>query len=78
MSIEHIIPQKINTTKTEGGHWHNVLSNGSFDYLSSIHKIGNLTLSTKKMNSEMRNNIFAVKKTEFAKSTLQINKNYQF
>ncbi|MCK6605890.1 MAG: DUF262 domain-containing HNH endonuclease family protein [Ignavibacteriaceae bacterium] len=75
--LEHIIPQKIKSQKSkqEFGDWETYLGINSIkEHEKYVHTIGNLTLIAQVLNIKASNNPFLVKKKEYKKSILQLNK----
>lgn len=75
LSIEHIMPQTLNAA------WRSELGNVYGDeniediHSATVHTLGNLTLTG--YNSEMSNKIFKLKKEEFSKSGLALNRSLE-
>lgn len=69
LTVEHIMPQKL--TKE----WREKIPNYREFYDEYLHNLGNLTLSA--YNSELSNSIFEIKKEQFEKSNLSLNRYFE-
>ncbi len=77
LELEHIIPKAADkaSAKKEFGDWPSYLGEGwKAKHTKMLHRIGNMTLLADELNVVASNNPFLAKRTEYAKSNIQLTK----
>lgn len=72
LTLEHILPQQPN--KWDARKFLGDSSALNADMKKFVNHLGNLTLLNKEVNKKIQNEVFAIKKTEYTNSSLEINK----